>query len=213
MLTYILMLLVIVSASMHIRAEYRGPRQHIYIFKPLTMVFILLIAILGQAASPFYKYIIITGLLFSLAGDIFLMLPTDRFVAGLVAFLLAHLFYIAAFASEISALIWWPLIPFVIYGIVIYIILASSLGKLKVPVLGYVMVILIMAWLAWERWSQTGQSGALLASIGAVLFIISDTILAIDRFRGTFKLARASNLITYFAAQLLIAGSIGTSVF
>jgi uncharacterized membrane protein YhhN len=209
MLTYILMLLVIVSASIHIRAEYRGPRQHIYIFKPLTMVVILLIAILGQAASPFYKYMIITGLIFSLAGDIFLMLPTDRFVAGLVAFLLAHLFYIAAFASEISALTWWPLIPFVIYGIVIYIILSSSLGKLKVPVLIYVVVILIMAWLAWERLSQTGQSGALLASIGAVLFIISDTILAIDRFRGTFKLSRASNLITYFAAQLLIAGSIG----
>jgi uncharacterized membrane protein YhhN len=213
MLTYILMLLVIVSAFIHIRAEYRGPRQQIYIFKPLTMVFILLIAVLGQAASAFYKYMIITGLLFSLAGDIFLMLPTDRFVAGLVAFLLAHLFYIAAFASEISALIWWPLILFVIYGIVIYIILASSLGKLKVPVLIYVVVILIMAWLAWERWIKTGQDGALLASIGAVLFIISDTILALDRFRGTFKLARASNLITYFAAQLLIAVSIGALVF
>jgi uncharacterized membrane protein YhhN len=213
MLTFILILLVILSASIHIRAEYRGPRQHIYIFKPLTMVFILLIAILGQAALPFYKYMIIIGLIFSLAGDIFLMLPSDRFVAGLVAFLLAHLFYIAAFVSEISVLIWWPLIPFVIYGIVIYIILASSLGKLKVPVLIYVAVILIMAWLAWERWSQTGHIGALLASFGAVLFIISDTILAIDRFRGTFKLARASNLITYFAAQLLIADSIGALVF
>ncbi len=212
MLTYILMLLVILSASIHIRAEYRGPRQQIYIFKPLTMVFILLIAILGQVASPFYKYIIIAGLVFSLAGDIFLMLPSDRFVAGLVAFLLAHLFYIAAFASEISALIWWPLIPFVIYGIAIYIILVPSLGKLKLPVLIYVAVILIMAWLAWERLIQTGQTGALLASIGAILFIISDTILAIDRFRGTFTLARASNLITYFAAQLLIAGSIGMLV-
>ena len=213
MLTYILMLLVIVSAFIHIRAEYRGPRQHIYIFKPLTMVFVLLIATLGQAALPFYKYMIIIGLFFSLAGDVFLMLPSDRFVAGLVAFLIAHLFYIAAFASEISTLIWWPLIPFVIYGIAIYIILASSLGKLKLPVLIYVAVILIMAWLAWERWSQTGQSGALLASIGAVLFIISDTILAMDRFRGTFKLARALNLTTYFSAQLLIAGSIGALVF
>jgi len=213
MLTYILVLLVIFSAFIHIRAEYRGPRHHIYIFKPLTMVFILLIATLGQTTLPFYKYMIIIGLIFSLAGDIFLMLPSDRFVAGLVAFLLAHLFYIAAFASEISALIWWPLIPFVIYGIIIYIILASSLGKLKLPVLIYVAVILIMAWLAWERWSQTGQIGALLAFIGAVLFIISDTILAIDRFRGAFKLSRALNLTTYFAAQLLIASSVGTLAF
>ena len=211
-LTYILILFVIVSAFIHIRAEYRGTRQHTYIFKPLTMVFILLIAIRGQPAPPFYKFMILIGLLFSLAGDVFLMLPSDRFVAGLVAFLIAHLFYIAAFASEITGLIWWPLIPFVIYGIVIYIILAPSLGKLKLPVLIYVLVILMMTWLAWERWNQTGQSGALLASIGAVLFVISDTILAIDRFRGTFKLSRALNLTTYFAAQLLIAGSIGALV-
>ena len=213
MLTYILMLLVVVSAFIHIRAEYRGPQQHIYIFKPLTMVLILLIAIMGQAAEPFYKYMIITGLVFSLAGDIFLMLPSDRFVAGLVAFLIAHLFYSAAFASEISALIWWPVIPLVIFGIIIYLILAPALGNLKVPVLIYVVVILIMAWLAWERWIQTGHMGALLASIGAVLFIISDAILAINRFRWRFTLARASNLTTYFAAQLLIAGSIGALVF
>ena len=177
------------------------------------MVFILLIATLGQATLPFYKYMIITGLVFSLAGDVFLMLPADRFVAGLVAFLIAHLFYIAAFASEISALIWWPLVPAVIYGIVIYTILAPSLGKLKLPVLIYVMGILIMAWLAWERWIQTGQSGALLASVGAVLFVISDTILALNRFRGTFKPARGLNLTTYFAAQWLIASSVGALVF
>ena len=213
MLTFILMLLVILSASIHIRAEYRGPRQHVYVFKPLTMVFICLIAILGQATFPFYKYMIIIGLLFSLAGDVFLMLPSDRFLAGLGACLIAHLFYIAAFLSEISALTWWPLVPLVIYGIVIYIIVASSLGKLKLPVLIYVVVILIMAWLAWERWGQTGQSGALLAFVGAVLFVISDTILAINRFRGAFKPSRALNLTTYFAAQWLIASSVGISVF
>jgi uncharacterized membrane protein YhhN len=119
MLASMLVLLVILSASIHIRAEYRGPRQHVYIFKPLTMVLILLIAILGQAAAPLYKYMIIAGLVFSMAGDVFLMLPSDRFVAGLVAFLVAHIFYIVAFTSEISALIWWPLIPLAAYGVFI----------------------------------------------------------------------------------------------
>jgi uncharacterized membrane protein YhhN len=209
MLTSVLVLLVILSASIHIRAEYRGPRQHVYIFKPLTMVFIWLIATLGQATLPFYKYMIVTGLVFSMVGDIFLMLPSDQFVAGLAAFLIAHLFYIAAFVSEITALTWWSVIPFVIYGIVIYIVLAPALGRLKPVVLIYAVVILIMAWLAWERWSQTGQSGTVLAAVGAVLFVISDTILAINRFRGAFRPARALNLITYFAAQLLIASSVG----
>jgi uncharacterized membrane protein YhhN len=210
MLISILVLLVILTSSVHIWAEYRGPRRHVYIFKPLTMVFIWLIAILGQASMPLYKYMIIAGLVFSMAGDVFLMLPSDRFVAGLVAFLVAHLFYILAFMSEINTLIWWPLIPLVIYGIVIYVILAPYLGKLKPPVLIYIIFILIMAWLAWERWSQTSQSGALLAYVGALLFVISDTILAINRFRGAFKPARALNLCTYFVAQCLIASSVGT---
>ena len=208
MSTFILTLLVILSASVCIWAEYHGPLRFVYIFKPLTMVFIWLIAILGQTALPPYKYLIIAGLVISTAGDVFLMLPSDQFVAGLVAFLLAHLFYIGAFLSEISTLTWWLLIPFVIYGIVIYAILAPFLGKLRLPVVIYVVVILIMAWLSWERWSQTSQSWALLASIGAVLFLISDTILAINRFRNAFKLARALNLATYFAAQCLIACSV-----
>lgn len=209
MLTSILVLLVMLTCAIHIRAEYRGPQWQVYIFKPLTMVFIWLIAILGQAALPLYKYMIIAGLVFSMAGDVFLMLPSDRFVAGLVAFLVAHLFYIVAFMSEISTLIWWPLILLVTYGIVIYFILAPHLGKLKPPVIIYIVVILVMAWLAWGRWRQTGQGGALLAFLGAILFVISDTILATDRFHGAFKAARVLNLATYFAAQCMIAGSIG----
>lgn len=212
MYTPVLVLLVILSASIHIWAEYRGSRQQVYIFKPLTMVFILLVAVLGEAAEPFYKYMIITGLVFSMAGDVFLMLPSDRFLNGLVAFLIAHIFYSIAFVSEISTLTYWQLIPFAAFGIVIYTILAPSLGKLKIPVLAYLVVILVMAWLSWERWGQTGLSGALLAAIGAVLFAISDTILAINRFRWRFKAARALNLVTYYAAQLLIASSL-TSAF
>ena len=212
MLTSILTLLAIISASIQIRAEYRGPYLQIHIFKPLTMVFILLMAILGQAAPPLYKYLIIAGLICSMAGDAFLMRPWDHFVAGLVAFLIAHLFYIVAFTSDIDlggSL--WALIPLLIYGPVIYLVLSPGLGKLKLPVIVYIIVILIMAWQAWERWSQTGQNGALLAFAGAILFVISDTILAINRFRSQFKLARALNLMTYFAAQWLIAGSVGVN--
>lgn len=209
MLTSVLVLLVILSASAHIWAEYRGPRRHVYILKPLTMVFICLIAILGQATLPLYKYMIIGGLVFSMAGDVFLMLPSDRFRAGLAAFLIAHLFYIVAFVSEIRTLAWWPLIPLIPYGIVTCAVLAPYLGKQRSPVLVYVTVIMTMAWLACERWGQTSQSGALLASIGAVLFLVSDTILAINRFRGSCKLAHALDLATYYAAQWLIASSVG----
>ena len=210
MLIAILTLLAILSASLHIRAEYHGPRYHVYLFKPLTMVFILLIAVqAGKPDASLYKVAIIAGLVCSLAGDVFLMLPSDRFVAGLVSFLVAHLFYITAFASGTGfGFSLWSLAPFVIYGIFMFSILSPYLGQMKLPVLVYVVVILVMAWQAWERWSQTGQSEALLAFLGAVLFLISDSALAVNRFRGQYKSAQALILSTYFAAQWLIARSV-----
>lgn len=210
-----LTLLAIISASLHIRAEYRGPQYQIYLFKPLTMVFILLIAVVqaGQPDAPLYKVAILAGLVFSLAGDVFLMLPSDRFIAGLVSFLIAHLLYITAFTSGTGFGFSWRLLPCVIYGIAIFSILSPHLGKMQVPVVVYMVVILVMAWQAWERWSQTGQSGALLAFLGAVLFLISDSALAINRFRGGYQSAQALILSTYFAAQWLIALSVGQEPF
>jgi uncharacterized membrane protein YhhN len=206
----ILIILAIGSAILFIWAEYNGPPIQIYIFKPLTMVFIILIAVLKTKASPaFYAFAIIAGLVCSTAGDIFLMLPTDQFILGLVSFLIAHLFYISAFTygSKIRHAP-WALIPFVIFGILIYVILFPYLGAMKLPVAAYILVILVMGWRAWERWSQTAEITALFAFIGAVLFIISDSILALNRFREPFAVARALNLSTYFAAQCLIALSI-----
>lgn len=208
----ILTLLAVGSAILHIWAEYHALRMQIYVFKPLTMVFILLIAILKTKESPaFYAFAIIAGLVCSMAGDIFLMLPSDQFVPGLISFLIAHLFYIAAFTygRKIRPAP-WLLIPFVLYGILIYSILSPYLGVMKLPVAVYIGVILVMGWRAWERWSQTAERTALLAFLGAVLFIISDSVLALNRFREPFLVARALTLSTYFAAQWLIAFSIST---
>ncbi len=103
----------------------------------------------------------------------------------------------------------WPLLFFAFYGILMFIILSPYLGEMKLPVLVYLVVILAMGWRAWERWRATGDRSALLALLGAILFIISDSVLAINRFREHYEFARALNLSTYFAAQWLIALSIG----
>lgn len=210
MLVALLTILAMCSASLHIRAEYRGPRNQVYLFKPLTTILILLIAV--QASEPglaFYKYAITAGLVCSLAGDIFLMLPSDQFIPGLASFLIGHLFYIAAFTSGTGfGFSLWLLGPFVVFGIVMFRVLSPYLGKMRMPVIAYMAVILVMAWQAWERLGQTGQIAALSASIGAVLFVISDSALALDRFRGPFKSARFVTLSTYYAAQWLIALSV-----
>jgi uncharacterized membrane protein YhhN len=210
MAVILLTLLALGSAAIHIRAEYYGPRRHVYVFKPLTMVLIVLVAL--QAAEPvssFYKAVILIALLFSMAGDIFLMLPTDRFVQGLVSFLIAHLFYIVAFAGESDyTVLAWTAIPLLVVGGVMLWLLWPTLGEMKPPVMVYMLVILAMGWQAINRWLETDQTGSGLAAFGALLFIASDSLLALNRFRKPFRASRLLVLSTYFSAQWLIALSV-----
>jgi uncharacterized membrane protein YhhN len=199
--------LALISAILHLRAEHLGLRRGIYLFKPLTMLFIILIALQTKnVVSPFYKYAIVCGLVFSLAGDIFLMLPTDRFIAGLVSFLLAHLCYIAAFTFEgTRSLRLVTSIPFAIYGAYVLRILLPYLGGMKAPVMIYMLVISVMAWQALNRWLGGAEQGSALALAGALLFVVSDSLLAINRFKSRFRHAQLYIMSTYFMAQWLIA--------
>ncbi len=211
MATTALSLLALATGLVHISAEYRGVRWAVYLFKPLTTALILLIAgQVSQPVSPFYQNAILAGLLCSLAGDIFLMLPSNRFVAGLVGFLIAHLCYIGAFTSQ-GGFQFTPflLLPFLLYGLLMLRLLWPHVGHLQLPVGVYMAAILIMGWQAAEQWQQTEQSSARLALIGALLFIISDSALALDHFRKRFKMAGWVILGTYYPAQWLIAQSIG----
>ena len=183
-----LSLLILLSASLNIYAEYRGPRRLVYIFKPLTTGLIIALAILAPVPlSSFYQTMIVVGLIFSLGGDIFLMLPADRFIWGLISFLIAHLFYIVAFVYptgfHVSPLL---LALYLVYGGIMIWLLWPHIGGLRIPVLIYMAVILVMGWQSVERWSVLQTSAALLAAIGATLFVISDSTLALDRFRSKF---------------------------
>lgn len=206
----LLSVLAFFTGLFHIRAEYYGPQRAIYFLKPLTTTLILLIALLTpQPISFFYKAAISLGLLFSLVGDICLMLPADRFVLGLASFLLAHLCYIAAFATRSGFhATWWLLIPFLVDAAIMLRLLWPYVGQLKAPVLIYLLVILTMGWQAAEQWQRVEQAGVGLALLGALLFIISDSTLALDRFRKPFPSAHALVLGTYYIAQWLIALSI-----
>jgi uncharacterized membrane protein YhhN len=207
MLTTALSLLVLASGLLAIRAEYRGPRRQVYVFKPLTVVLIILIALQTKFQAPAaYRILVVAGLAFSLAGDVFLMLPRDRFVQGLVSFLVGHVFYAAAFAAaggpRLSA---WAGAALAAYGALMVGLLWPRLGRLKGPVAAYVAVILLMAWTASSRYLGAGPAGSGAGAAGALLFVASDSLLAWNRFRGGFRAAQALVLGTYFAAQWLIA--------
>ena len=169
----------LISTLLTIRAEYKGPRRQVYAFKPLTVVLVILITMQTKhAATPHYRQLIVAGLLCSLAGDVFLIWPRERFVAGLVCFLFAHLFYIAAFTTDgARTLSVWGAVILVLYGTLMLRLLWPHLGKLKAPVSVYVAAILLMVWQALNRWMATGDAGSALALAGALLFVASGTMM------------------------------------
>jgi uncharacterized membrane protein YhhN len=209
MLTVILSLLALCSAALDVWAVYNDSWLE-YIFKPLTMLLIIVIAMRERRPeSSYYKKMILCGLFCSLLGDVLLMMPQDLFLPGLVSFLIAHLFYIAAFVYMAGRQATrWILLPFVAYGGVMLWILLPRAGGMKIPVIIYMAVILAMAWQAANRWLVSRQSGTLLAMMGAILFVVSDSALAYNRFVEPFPAAPLLVMGTYFTAQWCIAFSV-----
>jgi uncharacterized membrane protein YhhN len=201
---------VCVSLALHLRAEYFGPAWQVFVFKPLTTSLIIAMAVLlpGQV-GPRYRALIVLGLLCSLAGDTFLMLPGDRFVLGLASFLLAHLCYITAFVSGAGVRVTPRLAaPYVLYDVAFMAILWPTLGPLTLPVTAYGIVLAVMGWQAAERWAALRTSPALGAAVGGALFLLSDSVLAVNRFVAPFRASRLLIMTTYIAAQWLIARSV-----
>jgi uncharacterized membrane protein YhhN len=200
----------LLSAVLAIRADAKGRRGLFRVLKPLTMVLVITVALIARTPVPAaYKTLILAGLLCSLLGDIALMFPEKWFPAGLASFLAAHVFYILAFKPGPGRPISIGMfVPFLIFGSLMFRILAPSLGRLKLPVFVYIAAITAMAGLAAGRFVDGGGTRLLLAFAGAVLFLVSDSVLAYDRFAKKIGPAQAIILGTYFPAQLLIALSI-----
>ncbi|MFZ2095208.1 MAG: lysoplasmalogenase [Anaerolineales bacterium] len=171
------------------------------------------------------------GAVFCLAGDVFLMVPRNMFIFGLVAFLLGHICYILGLNGVppfinlvgLGLLVilgkWLAIISLVllvVYLIWLYPKLANGLkvqGKnsLKIPVLIYSLVISLMVYSALMTWYRAGWSfvAALSVSLGAVLFFASDSMLAWDRFLNPLPHARLRVMVTYHLGQIgIILGAI-----
>jgi uncharacterized membrane protein YhhN len=212
-LTILLSAVALIFGGMTIGFQLAGEQVAVYIFKPLATLTILAIAmIVLRPPTRHYKVMLIFGLGFSLVGDILLMLPQDVFLFGLIAFLVAQIFYIVAFSSVggfyksvVGAL------PFLLYGLVLVIYLWPYLDEMLIPTLIYAVVILVMAWQALGQWRQTGERRALIAFVGTLLFVVSDSALAINRFANPIELAPLLVLGTYYPAQWLIAVSAGSN--
>lgn len=190
-------------------ALYKDYQLWKFLLKPGTMVFMILLAAVGLGEEPgIYGWLILIGLLFSIVGDIFLMLPSDKFIQGLSSFFLAHVFYVVAFFLQMKegpGLDWFTLF-LILLAAVYYRFLQPGVkedggGMLQVAVLSYVLVISLMVWTSWF----TGSS---LVLAGALLFYLSDAILAWNRFVHPFPRGDFGVMTTYFSAQYLLALSV-----
>lgn len=190
------------------------PTPLLFAFKPLTTLLVIGHAWRRGAGAPRQRRLILLGLALSLVGDVALLWPRQGFLPGLVAFLLAHLAYIAAFCVPVR-LAARPL-PFALYALVALAILAllwpGIPGPLRAPVVAYVVCLATMAAQAlvwWRRASGTIDAGlARRAALGGALFMVSDALLATNKFAAALPLAALWILASYWLAQWCIASAL-----
>lgn len=152
-----------------------------------------------------------SALLFSWVGDILLMFQDRKslfFLLGLSSFLLAHIFYIiflhkVRLAEKIKPRLWTLLVVAVYYSVLIAF-LSSWLGDMRLPVRVYGMVISFMLLLALHLLFLANRKAGLYIAIGAILFVISDSLLAINKFYQPFEAAGFLIMLTYGLAQLFL---------
>ena len=191
-----------------------------FIFKPLTTLMVIAYAWPRGSDAPTQRRFIRIGLFLSLAGDVFLIWPVQGFLPGLFAFLLSHLAYIAAFCVPVKFAA-KPLV-FVAYAALAALILSQLWpgvpGALRVPVLAYVACLATMAAQAaawWRCRAGTAASNAApdamqarAAALGGLLFMASDSLLAINKFGAPLPLSSLWILATYWTAQWCIASAL-----
>ncbi len=151
------------------------------------------------------------ALLFSWLGDVLLMFQQKDplfFLLGLSSFLIAHIFYIIFFyrvgIEEKVRVNPWLLLIVAIYYIALITLLSPHLGEMKVPVFIYGIVISFMFMLAMHMLSIKNKRVGQWMMAGALLFVISDSTLAINKFYRGFEIAGVVVMLTYGLAQLFI---------
>ncbi len=216
-----LLLVVFILAALEWVAEYKENQRGIYLTKPAMMVALIAWTLTysgvltGESVFPLMWFVI--GLVFCLAGDVFLMLPERFFLPGLVAFLLGHVSYIIGFGCVLppqGAYLPGAAIAFLltVLGVGIYRKLslgmsASGNERMRGPVLLYSIVISLMLYSALTRGlgGAWGTASAIWVGAGAALFYLSDILNAWRRFVGPFPNARVMVMMTYHLGQIGLA--------
>lgn len=215
-----LYLFILVSAGEILSILIDAPLVHL-ICKPVIMITLGLYYWTSQkSAQQPIALSLMVAICFSCVGDVLLMLQDSNanyFMFGLAAFLVAHIFYIFTYkqhqyedsADELKGLqkIRFAL-PIILAGTGLVTILYSRLGDLKIPVLMYAGVLTYMVMVALFRFGKTTAASFAMVFGGAILFMISDSLIAINKFLEPLPQSGFWIITTYIAAQFLIVKGI-----
>lgn len=185
-----------------------------FFVKPLICIILMGYLVSKTRLYGHFSKLIFGGLLFSLAGDVALLFAGAGgtfFLLGLVFFLIAHIFYSIAFFRDyrydsMASKKYGHLMLFIMAGFTIgfYIFIRPYLNEMKIPVMAYMVIISIMAIMAGYRYQRVNLLSFQLIITGAILFIVSDSLLAINKFVEPFISSGVFIMATYMIAQYLI---------
>ncbi len=178
----------------------------------IPVLFLIYYRLIRNQMNGFHR-MILAAFIFSWFGDITLQLQQLNdlfFMTGLCCFLVAQVIYLTAFFATPGRNVLffrkiYLIIPVLAYGIILLYFLYDGLGDMRIPVIIYAVVILTMLTAAMNRQGKVNKQSYILVLIGAVLFVLSDSLIAIDKFAYPFLLARIAIMTTYITAQYLIA--------
>lgn len=213
----IFILIYFVILSVHLYAGSAGYKEIELCTKPALLISLIVFFLFDTSKKKVGKFrnLILLGLVFSLGGDVFLMfqnLHNGYFVAGLVSFLLGHLFYLWAFTitylnnHEIPLIKrqGWVMVLVLGYGIMFFREIKDHVGSLIGPVILYTAAITLMLLMAVNRYGRVGKVSFWLIAAGAALFVASDSILAWNKFVHQLPYNHLLIMGTYGLAQVLI---------
>jgi len=213
MLNILIIIAAVILLSGLLYFEKEENRKGLISTKTILSCLFIVTAVVQPHSNSGYYYLLLMGLLFCLAGDIFLALPQERmFLCGLVSFLIGHVFFVICFfyVADVNQ---WSLIGAgigVIVSGIVFLWLRSHLGSMMVPVIVYIIVITAMVVGAWTIFGDGRFSfwARLLVFIGALSFYLSDIFVARDRFLKNEFMNRLLGLPLYYAAQFMLAFSV-----
>lgn len=176
------------------------------LLKPATTILIIIIPIVfGRSLRSSYMKLTMTAFVFCLLGDILLLRDT-MFIAGLIAFLVGHILLILSF-RKLNKTPLNTIACLCIIGIAsgYFLFIKQHLGALQIPVLAYVIVISLMSIVGLSLYLSSRQRKDMWLVVGVLLFMLSDMILAYNKFIQPFTWSSAAILSTYWAAIYCLA--------